>query len=131
MQEGNLDTIKEGTVDFISFSYYMSRTEKKEKTSEEIGEGNLIGGVKNPFLKASDWGWEIDPTGLRVALNELYDRYQKPLMVVENGLGAYDKVEEKGSVNDDYRIAYVRDHIKAMGEAIEEGVNLIVNTSWG
>ncbi|WP_409252863.1 glycoside hydrolase family 1 protein [Bacillus sp. SCS-153A] len=131
MQEGDLETIKEGTVDFISFSYYMSRTEKKEKTPEEIGEGNLIGGVKNPFLKASDWGWEIDPTGLRVALNELYDRYQKPLMVVENGLGAYDKVEEDGSINDDYRIDYLRDHIKAMGEAVEDGVDLIGYTSWG
>ncbi|MBD1382395.1 6-phospho-beta-glucosidase [Bacillus sp. IB182487] len=131
MHEGDLETIKEGTVDFISFSYYMSRTEKKEKTPEEIGEGNLIGGVKNPFLKASDWGWEIDPTGLRIALNELYDRYQKPLMVVENGLGAYDKVEEDGSINDDYRIDYLSDHIKAMGEAVEDGVNLIGYTSWG
>jgi 6-phospho-beta-glucosidase len=131
MREGDLDTIKEGTVDFISFSYYMSRTDKKHKTQDEVGEGNLIGGVKNPFLKASDWGWEIDPTGLRIALNELYDRYQKPLMVVENGLGAYDKVEENGSINDDYRIAYLHDHIKAMGEAIEDGVNLIGYTSWG
>ncbi|MGD6966355.1 glycoside hydrolase family 1 protein [Rossellomorea vietnamensis] len=131
IQKGDLETIKEGTVDFISLSYYMSRTEKKEKTPEELGQGNLIGGVKNPFLKASDWGWEIDPTGLRVALNELYGRYQKPLMVVENGLGAYDKVEEDGSINDDYRIDYLRDHIKAMGEAIEDGVDLIGYTSWG
>lgn len=131
MHEGDLETIKEGTVDFISFSYYMSRTEKKEKTPEEIGEGNLIGGVKNPFLKTSDWGWEIDPTGLRIALNELYDRYQKPLMIVENGLGAYDKVEEDGSINDDYRIDYLRDHIQAMGEAVEDGVDVIGYTSWG
>jgi 6-phospho-beta-glucosidase len=131
MHEGDLETIKEGTVDFISFSYYMSRTEKKQKTPEEIGEGNLIGGVKNPFLKASDWGWEIDPTGLRIALNELYDRYQKPLMIVENGLGAYDKVEEDGSINDDYRIDYLRDHIQAMGEAVEDGVDVIGYTSWG
>ncbi|RKD71324.1 6-phospho-beta-glucosidase [Sinobaca qinghaiensis] len=131
MEESDLETIKEGTVDFISFSYYMSRTEKKEKTTDEIGEGNLIGGVKNPFLKASDWGWEIDPTGLRVALNELYGRYQKPLMVVENGLGAYDKVEEDGSIIDDYRIDYLRGHIQAMGEAIEDGVDLIGYTSWG
>jgi 6-phospho-beta-glucosidase len=109
----------------------MSRTEKKQKTPEEIGQGNLNGGVKNPFLQASDWGWEIDPTGLRIALNELYDRYQKPLMVVENGLGAYDKVEEDGSINEDYRIDYLRDHIKAMGEAIEDGVDLIGYTSWG
>ncbi|WP_307000846.1 glycoside hydrolase family 1 protein [Lederbergia panacisoli] len=131
IQEGDLETIKEGTVDFISFSYYMSRTDKKEKTPAEVGEGNLIGGVKNPFLQASDWGWEIDPVGLRIALNELYGRYQKPLMIVENGLGAHDKVEEDGSINDDYRIDYMRDHIKQMGEAIEDGVDLIGYTSWG
>lgn len=131
MQQGDLELIKEGTVDYISLSYYMSRTEKKEKKAEEIGEGNLIGGVKNPFLQSSDWGWEIDPAGLRIGLNELYDRYQKPLMVVENGLGAYDKVEEDGSINDDYRIDYLRDHIKAMAEAIEDGVNLIGYTTWG
>ncbi|MGJ9384205.1 glycoside hydrolase family 1 protein [Salipaludibacillus sp. CF4.18] len=131
MEDGDLEMIKEGTVDFISFSYYMSRTDKKHKTPEEIGQGNLIGGVKNPFLEASDWGWEIDPEGLRVALNELYDRYQLPLIVVENGLGAYDKVEEDGSVHDDYRIDYLRSHIKAMGEAIEDGVELFGYTSWG
>jgi 6-phospho-beta-glucosidase len=109
----------------------MSRTDKKNKTPEEIGQGNLIGGVKNPFLSASDWGWEIDPTGLRIALNQLYDRYQVPLFIVENGLGAYDKVEEDGSINDDYRIDYLRSHIDAMGEAIEDGVNLMGYTPWG
>jgi 6-phospho-beta-glucosidase len=109
----------------------MSRTEKKNKTPEEIGQGNLIGGVKNPFLKASDWGWEIDPEGLRISLNKLYDRYEVPLFVVENGLGAYDKVEEDGSINDDYRIDYLRSHIEAMGEAIEDGVELMGYTSWG
>jgi 6-phospho-beta-glucosidase len=109
----------------------MSRTEKKEKTPEELGQGNLIGGVKNPFLKASDWGWEIDPVGLRISLNELYGRYRKPLMVVENGLGAYDEVEADGSINDDYRIDYLREHIKQMGEAVKDGVDLIGYTSWG
>ncbi|PXW86469.1 6-phospho-beta-glucosidase [Streptohalobacillus salinus] len=131
MEENDLTTIKQGTVDFVSFSYYMSRTEKKEKTPEEQGEGNLIGGVKNPFLKASDWGWEIDPVGLRIALNELYGRYRKPLMIVENGLGAYDKVEEDGSINDDYRIDYLRAHIAQMKEAVKDGVDLIGYTSWG
>jgi len=131
MEDGDLELIKEGTVDFISFSYYMSRTDKKTKTPEEIGQGNLIGGVKNPFLKASDWGWEIDPVGLRIALNELYGRYQVPLFVVENGLGAYDKVEEDGSINDDYRIDFLREHIKAMGEAVDDGVELMGYTSWG
>jgi 6-phospho-beta-glucosidase len=131
MEDGDLELIKNGTVDFISFSYYMSRTDKKIKTPEEIGQGNLIGGVKNPFLKASDWGWEIDPVGLRIALNELYNRYQVPLFVVENGLGAYDKVEEDGSINDDYRINYLREHIRAMGEAVDDGVELMGYTSWG
>lgn len=131
MQEGDLDSIKEGTVDYIGFSYYMSRTEKKVKTDLEAAQGNIIGGIKNPFLKASDWGWEIDPTGLRISLNKLYDRYQVPLFVVENGLGAYDKVEEDGSINDDYRIDYLREHMKAMEEAIEDGVELLGYTSWG
>lgn len=131
MEDGDLETIKNGTVDFISFSYYMSRTDKKEKTPEELGQGNLIGGVKNPFLKASDWGWEIDPVGLRISLNELYGRYQVPLMIVENGLGAYDKVEEDGTIQDDYRIDYLREHIRQMGEAVKDGVDLIGYTSWG
>ncbi|MFL6554746.1 MAG: glycoside hydrolase family 1 protein, partial [Bacillus sp. (in: firmicutes)] len=131
IQEGDLEIIKEGTVDYIGFSYYMSRTEKKVKSELEASQGNMIGGVKNPFLKASDWGWEIDPTGLRISLNKLYDRYQVPLFVVENGLGAYDKVEEDGSINDDYRIDYLREHINAMGEAIEDGVELMGYTSWG
>lgn len=131
IEEGDLELLKQYPVDFISFSYYMSRTEKKVKTDEEKAQGNLIGGIKNQFLKASEWGWEIDPDGLRISLNQLYDRYQKPLFVVENGLGAYDKVEEDGSINDDYRIDYLRDHIKAMGEAIEDGVELMGYTSWG
>jgi 6-phospho-beta-glucosidase len=132
IQEGDLELIKEGTVDYIGFSYYMSRTEKVEKPHEEKTEGNIMSGVKNPFLKASDWGWEIDPTGLRISLNKLYDRYEVPLFVVENGLGAYDKVEEDGSINDDYRIDYLREHVRAMRDAInEDGVDLMGYTSWG
>jgi 6-phospho-beta-glucosidase len=131
MHDGDLDIIKEGTVDYIGFSYYMSRTEKKMKTDEEASQGNIIGGIRNPFLKASDWGWEIDPEGLRISLNKLYDRYKKPLFVVENGLGAYDNIEEDGTINDHYRIDYLREHIKAMGEAIEDGVELMGYTSWG
>ncbi len=94
--------------------------------------GNLFGGLKNPYLKASDWGWQIDPTGLRIALNYLYDRYQIPLFIVENGLGAYDKVEADGSINDDYRIDYLREHIVEMEKAInEDGVDLMGYTTWG
>lgn len=131
IQAGDLELIKEYTVDYIGFSYYMSLTQMKDKTGVEITPGNLLEGVKNPFLKASDWGWEIDPTGLRIILNKLYDRYQLPLFVVENGLGAYDKVEEDGSIQDDYRIDYLRSHIEAMAEAVEDGVDLMGYTSWG
>ena len=90
-----------------------------------------MGGVKNPYLSASDWGWQIDPIGLRIVLNDLYGRYQIPLMIVENGLGAFDKVEEDGSINDDYRIDYLRTHINEMKEAIKDGVELIGYTPWG
>jgi 6-phospho-beta-glucosidase len=131
IHSGDLELLKEGKVDYVGFSYYMSRTEKKDKSADEASQGNIIGGIRNPFLKASDWSWEIDPVGLRISLNKLYDRYQIPLFVVENGLGAYDKVEENGSINDDYRIDYLREHIKAMGEAIEDGVELMGYTSWG
>ncbi|WP_462411494.1 glycoside hydrolase family 1 protein [Neobacillus sp. Marseille-QA0830] len=131
MQDGDLELLKQGKVDFISFSYYMSLTEKKVKAANDEIAGNVFGGMKNPYLKASDWGWEIDPTGLRISLNELFDRYRLPLMIVENGLGAYDQVEEDGSIIDDYRIAYLREHIEAMGEAIEDGVELIGYTPWG
>ena len=92
----------------------------------------MLTGIKNPYLDASDWGWQIDPTGLRIALDWLYDRYQKPLMIVENGLGAHDKKEVDGSINDDYRIQYLADHIQCMKDAIEQdGVDLIGYTPWG
>ena len=120
IQEGDLELIKEHTVDYIGFSYYMSRTEKKEKNEQEKAQGNIMSGIKNPFLKASDWGWEIDPTGLRISLNKLYDRYEVPLFVVENGLGAYDEIEEDGTIHDDYRINYLREHMIAMRDAIKK-----------
>ncbi len=110
IHDGDLDLIKKYTVDFISFSYYMSRTEMKEKNSTEMMEGNIVRGVKNPFLKGTEWGWEIDPIGLRITLNEFYDLYQKPLFVVENGLGAKDKIEEDGSINADYRMLLPRSY---------------------
>lgn len=130
IEEGDLDLLHDYTVDFFSLSYYMSRTEKAEKDGDEAG-GNIMSGVKNPYLKASDWGWEIDPDGLRIILNKLYDRYQIPLFIVENGLGAYDKVEADGAVHDSYRIAYLEGHLKAMMEAIQDGVEMMGYTSWG
>lgn len=129
--DGDLETIAQGRVDYISLSYYMSRTEKAEKSAEEQLNGNMFSGVKNPYLQASEWGWEIDPTGLRVTLNQLYNYYQVPLFIVENGLGATDKVEDDGSINDDYRIAYMQSHIAASADAIADGVDLMGYTSWG
>jgi len=130
VKDGDLEELKRGTVDFYSFSYYMSNAVAIGSDAEETA-GNLLGGAKNPYLKASDWGWQIDPDGLRYTLKEIYARYQIPLMVVENGLGAFDTLEEDGSVHDTYRIEYLRDHIKAMNEAIEDGVDLMGYTMWG
>ncbi len=124
--------IKEFPVDFISFSYYMSSAVSAHPENLEGAVGNLItGGIKNPYLPTSDWGWQIDPKGLRTALNQLYDRYQKPLFIAENGLGAADVVEEGDVIIDDYRISYLRDHIKQIKEAIIDGVDVFGYTSWG
>lgn len=90
-----------------------------------------MGGVKNPYLPVSDWGWQIDPIGLRLALNNLYSRYQVPLFIVENGLGAYDTIEEDGTINDPYRIEYLRSHIEQMHEALLDGVEIMGYTVWG
>lgn len=108
----------------------MSSIARKQKTGDQIA-GNLILSEPNPYLEASDWGWQIDPVGLRITLNNLYDRYQVPLMVVENGLGALDTVEEDGSIHDQYRIDYLQSHVKQMYEAIEDGVDLMGYTWWG
>ncbi len=124
--------LRENTVDFISFSYYMSICEGASGSS---GEGNLMGGKKNPYLKESEWGWQIDPKGLRYVLNRFYDRWQKPLFIVENGLGAKDELVAGGpdgkTVEDDYRIAYLNDHLLQVGEAIEDGVPVMGYTTWG
>lgn len=120
------------TVDFISFSYYSSKVATTNKELLENASGNMFSGVKNPYLEESEWGWQIDPLGLRITLNQLYDRYQKPLFIVENGLGAIDEIDEDGNINDDYRIAYLSAHIKAMIDAVDiDGVDLIGYTSWG
>ena len=130
--ENDKEILKNNTVDFIGFSYYSSRC---ASTDPEILKGQTAGNVfktvRNPHLKVSEWGWQIDPLGLRITCNSLYDRYQKPLFIVENGLGANDVIEEDGSINDDYRIEYLREHIKAMKEAVIDGVDLIGYTPWG
>ncbi len=128
--EGDVETLANGKVDFYTFSYYMSSCASADRDLVKAS-GNMLTGIKNPHLEASDWGWQIDPKGLRTALNEIYSRYQIPMMVVENGLGAFDKVEEDGSINDDYRIDYLRGHIEQMEEAVKDGVDLFGFTPWG
>ena len=131
MEPGDLEILRENTVDYITFSYYSSRCVSADPNVDQTA-GNVFSSVRNPHLKASDWGWQIDPLGLRITLNTLYDRYQKPLFIVENGLGASDQVEEDGSINDDYRIEYMREHIKAMDDAVNiDGVPLLGYLAWG
>lgn len=123
------------TVDFISFSYYSSICETADPSRGEQTGGNLSRGYKNPYVKASAWGWQIDPQGLRYTLNKLYDRYQKPLFIVENGLGAEDVLIDDGhggkTVADDYRIAYLNDHLVEVEKAIDDGVEVLGYTAWG
>lgn len=130
MQEEDEAILKAGTVDYYSFSYYMTNCVTTQNDKEQ-SKGNLLGGARNPYLKASEWGWQIDPKGLRYTLEELYGRYQIPLIVVENGLGAFDKVEADGSIHDTYRIEYMKEHIEELRSAIAHGVDLIGYTPWG
>lgn len=130
--EEDKKVLKEHTIDYIAFSYYSSRlTSADPEVMKELGQGNAFATLKNPYLKVSEWGWAIDPIGLRVTMNDLYDRYNKPLFIVENGLGAVDTVNEDGSIEDDYRIEYLRRHIEQMKEGIKDGVELIGYTPWG
>lgn len=128
--EEDLKILKEGTVDYYTFSYYMSNAVTTHEMDEKAG-GNGVMGARNPYLEYSDWGWALDPKGLRYYLEVVNDRYHKPIMIVENGLGAYDTVEEDGSIHDPFRIDYYRAHIREMDKAIEEGVDLIGYTTWG
>ncbi|NQJ81996.1 6-phospho-beta-glucosidase [Streptococcus suis] len=130
-EPGDEAILKQYPVDFMSFSYYMTSITRALPDKDKATAGNLMLGEANPYLEASDWGWQIDPVGLRITLNKLYDRYQVPLFIVENGLGALDKVEEDGSIEDSYRIAYLEKHIQQMYEAIEDGVELMGYTPWG
>ncbi|NQJ50886.1 6-phospho-beta-glucosidase [Streptococcus suis] len=130
-EPGDEAILKQYPVDFMSFSYYMTSITRALPDKDKATAGNLILGEANPYLEASDWGWQIDPVGLRITLNKLYDRYQVPLFIVENGLGALDKVEADGSIQDGYRIAYLEKHIQQMYEAIEDGVELMGYTPWG
>ncbi|HDR2679567.1 TPA: 6-phospho-beta-glucosidase [Enterobacter mori] len=119
------------TVDFISFSYYMTGCVTTDEELNQQARGNILSMVPNPHLASSEWGWQIDPVGLRTLLNVLWDRYQKPLFIVENGLGAKDKPDADGVVQDDYRISYLNDHLVQVREAIDDGVEVMGYTSWG
>ena len=123
--------ILRNTVDFVSLSYYSSRCVSADpKVAAQKTKGNAFSGVHNPYIPESQWGWQIDPEGFRITLNNLYDRYQKPLFVVENGLGAKDVVNENGTIEDDYRIEYLKEHIKALKEALKDGVDILGYCQW-
>ncbi len=131
MEDGDARILREGTCAYLGFSYYMTNAVKAEGGTGDAISG-FEGSVPNPHVKASDWGWQIDPVGLRYSLCELYERYQKPLFIVENGFGAYDKVEADGSINDDYRIGYLRAHIEEMIKAVTyDGVESAGLCPWG
>ncbi len=129
-ETGDDAILLKGKVDFFSFSYYCSRCATTDESVKKAA-GNMMLGASNPYLPVSEWGWTIDPKGLRYLLNEIYNRYEIPVMIVENGLGAEDTVNEAGEINDDYRIDYLREHILQMKEAIADGVDLIGYTPWG
>ena len=131
---GDKELMAEHTVDFVSFSYYMSVVAAHDPESYSSGRENVLGGLQNPYLTASEWGWQVDPIGLRLVLNAFYDRYQLPLFIVENGLGAKDVLvdgPDGPTVEDDYRIDYLKRHLQQVGEAIEDGVELWGYTTWG
>lgn len=126
--------LKEGKVDYIGFSYYMSGTVSTDMTIEGMPNKDFKGTqmVRNPYIESSDWGWPIDPVGLRYILNTVYQRYNVPLFIVENGFGAYDQLDENNFIKDDYRIDYLSKHIEQMELAIvEDGVDVIGYTPWG
>ena len=121
------DILQIGKADYLATSYYYSNC---VTTHHDENHDTVQFGYKNPYLKASDWGWQIDPDGLYYWLNELYSRYQLPILIVENGLGAIDTLEEDGSIHDDYRIAFHKAHIEKMRDAVNVGVDLMGYTTW-
>ena len=132
MEPGDTELLREGTVDFVSFSYYMTSCMAASTEGLDMAPGNTVNGVKNPYLPSSEWGWQTDASGLRFSLVELYDRFRKPLFIVENGLGARDTLTDDGHVHDPYREEYLAEHVKAMSDAINlDGVDLMGYTWWG
>lgn len=122
--------IASNTVDFLAFSYYFSQISTTDQGWEKTS-GNLIMANKNPYLPTSEWGWQMDPLGLRITLNQMWDRYSLPLYIAENGLGTSDTLEPDGHVHDPYRINYLRNHIAALREAVVDGVDVRAYMIWG
>ncbi|MDH6366631.1 MULTISPECIES: family 1 glycosylhydrolase [unclassified Breznakia] len=132
IEESDKELLKTYTVDYLSFSYYMTVLSKAEIDADtELTTGNLVNGVKNPYLDSSEWGWQVDPIGLRITLEKLYDRYQIPLMIAENGVGIKEELNSQMTIQDDNRIEYLRSHIKQMRDAVKNGVELLGYTAWG
>lgn len=131
MEDNDLEVLQQGTVDFITISYYMTYVMRFKGEKVPKPTGRLVSDIKNPNLEMSGWGWPIDPIGFRITLNHIYDRYQLPIFISENGLGAIDQVDENGYVEDDYRIDYMKRHIEQMGEAITDGVDIFGYAWWG
>ena len=131
MEPGDEELLRNNTVDYVAFSYYSSRLIGTGEETKNVVDGNAVTTLRNPYLDITAWGRQIDPVGLRVTMNDLYDRYQKPLFVVENGLGCADCPQEDGSIQDDYRIDYTRRHIRQMGEAMKDGVECMGYLAWG
>lgn len=133
MEPGDEDILARGTVDYLGFSYYMSNAVKADiHNAETTGDGGNEHSIRNPYVQASEWGWQIDPVGLRYSLAVLYERYELPLFIVENGFGAFDVLEADHTCDDSYRIDYLRAHISEMKKAVDlYGVDLIGYTPWG
>ena len=130
-EENDEEILKQGKVDFITISYYMTYIMRyKGKTIPEP-TGRLLSDIKNPHLPMSDWGWTIDPVGFRITLNRIYDRYHLPIFISENGLGSLDDLDENGYACDDYRIEYMKAHVEQMKEAVRDGVDVFGYAWWG
>lgn len=131
MEPGDKEVLKSGIVDFVTISYYMTYIMRYKGEPVPKPSGSLVTAIKNPYLKASEWGWPIDPIGFRITLNHIYDRYHLPIFISENGLGAVDTLDENGYVEDDYRIDYLKRHVEQLAEALKDGVDVFGYAWWG
>ena len=131
IEDGDLEVIKENTADFVGMSYYNSMISSNDGDQLELTAGNVHSVYKNPHLDANEWGWQIDPIGLRYTLNHVYDRFGLPVFILENSSGFFDELTEDNKVHDPYRVDFLRKHIEQLKLAIEDGVEVIGYTMWG